>query len=105
MSQSGVNEELGATAVWGTPQRDSYPQTNKFDGVFGVWYGKGPGVDRCPGVFKHANMAGAAKQGGIIAISHAFAHCVKATNPQRLGGPGTGRACLHERGQADQEDP
>ena len=56
--QPGVNEELGATAVWGTQQLDLYPQTKKFDGVFGIWYGKGPGVDRCSDVFKHANMAG-----------------------------------------------
>jgi indolepyruvate ferredoxin oxidoreductase len=67
--QPGVNEELGATAVWGTQQLDLYPQTKKFDGVFGLWYGKGPGVDRCSDVFKHANMAGTAKHGGVIAIA------------------------------------
>jgi len=67
--QPGVNEELGATAVWGTQQLDLYPKTNKFDGVFGIWYGKGPGVDRCSDVFKHANMAGTAKHGGVIAIA------------------------------------
>ena len=67
--QPGVNEELGATAVWGTQQLDLYPQTKKFDGVFGIWYGKGPGVDRSSDVFKHANMAGTAKHGGVIAIA------------------------------------
>jgi indolepyruvate ferredoxin oxidoreductase len=67
--QPGVNEELGATAVWGTQQLDLYPQTKKFDGVFGIWYGKGPGVDRCSDVFKHANMAGTSKHGGVIAIA------------------------------------
>ena len=67
--QPGVNEELGATAVWGTQQLDLYPQSKKFDGVFGIWYGKGPGVDRCSDVFKHANMAGTAKYGGVIAIA------------------------------------
>ena len=67
--QPGVNEELGATAVWGTQQLDLYPQTKKFDGVFGIWYGKGPGVDRTSDVFKHANMAGTAKHGGVIAIA------------------------------------
>jgi len=67
--QPGVNEELGATAVWGTQQLDLYPQAKKFDGVFGIWYGKGPGVDRCSDVFKHANMAGTAKHGGVIAIA------------------------------------
>jgi indolepyruvate ferredoxin oxidoreductase len=67
--QPGVNEELGATAVWGTQQLDLYPVTKKYDGVFGIWYGKGPGVDRCSDVFKHANMAGTAKHGGVIAIA------------------------------------
>ena len=67
--QPGVNEELGATAVWGTQQLDLYPQTAKYDGVFGIWYGKGPGVDRCSDVFKHANMAGTSKHGGVIAIA------------------------------------
>jgi indolepyruvate ferredoxin oxidoreductase len=67
--QPGVNEELGATAVWGTQQLDLYPQSKKYDGVFGIWYGKGPGVDRCADVFKHANMAGTAKHGGVIAIA------------------------------------
>ncbi len=67
--QPGVNEELGATAVWGTQQLDLYPEQKKFDGVFGIWYGKGPGVDRCSDVFKHANMAGTAKNGGVIAVA------------------------------------
>ncbi len=67
--QPGVNEELAATAVWGTQQLDLYPQSKKHDGVFGIWYGKGPGVDRCSDVFKHANMAGTAKHGGVIAIA------------------------------------
>jgi indolepyruvate ferredoxin oxidoreductase len=65
----GVNEELAATAVWGSQQLDLYPQSNKFDGVFGIWYGKGPGVDRCSDVFKHANMAGTSKHGGVIALA------------------------------------
>ncbi|MBI5255263.1 MAG: indolepyruvate ferredoxin oxidoreductase family protein [Burkholderiales bacterium] len=68
--QPGVNEELGATAVWGTQQLDLVPPAQrKHDGVFGIWYGKGPGVDRCSDVFKHANMAGTAKHGGVIAIA------------------------------------
>ena len=67
--QPGVNEELAATAVWGTQQLELYPQTKKFDGVFGIWYGKGPGVDRCSDVFKHANLAGTSKHGGVIAIA------------------------------------
>ncbi len=67
--QPGVNEELAATAVWGTQQLELYPQSKKFDGVFGIWYGKGPGVDRCSDVFKHANMAGTSPNGGVIAIA------------------------------------
>jgi indolepyruvate ferredoxin oxidoreductase len=68
--QPGVNEELAATAVWGTQQLGFAPQgTNKYDGVFGIWYGKGPGVDRCSDVFKHANMAGTTPLGGVIAVA------------------------------------
>ncbi|MDP1565140.1 MAG: indolepyruvate ferredoxin oxidoreductase family protein, partial [Polaromonas sp.] len=68
--QPGVNEELAATALWGTQQLGfSPPGTNKFDGVFGIWYGKGPGVDRCSDVFKHANMAGTTPFGGVIAVA------------------------------------
>ncbi|MGM9490971.1 indolepyruvate ferredoxin oxidoreductase family protein [Ideonella sp. YS5] len=67
--QPGVNEELGATAVWGTQQLDLFKEKAKYDGVFGIWYGKGPGVDRSIDVFKHANMAGTSKHGGVIAIA------------------------------------
>ena len=69
MFQPGVNEELAATAVWGTQQLEFDAANKKFDGVFGIWYGKGPGVDRCADVFKHANMAGTAPHGGVIAIA------------------------------------
>ncbi len=68
--QPGVNEELAATALWGTQQLGFSPAgSNKFDGVFGIWYGKGPGVDRCSDVFKHANMAGTTPWGGVIAVA------------------------------------
>ena len=67
--QPGVNEELAATAVWGTQQVELFPEQKKYDGVFGLWYGKGPGVDRCSDVFKHANMAGTAPHGGVIAVA------------------------------------
>ena len=67
--QPGVNEELAATAVWGTQQLEFDAANKKFDGVFGIWYGKGPGVDRSADVFKHANMAGTAPHGGVIALA------------------------------------
>ncbi|MDB5943034.1 MAG: putative indolepyruvate ferredoxin oxidoreductase, alpha and beta subunit [Ramlibacter sp.] len=68
--QPGVNEELAATALWGTQQLGFAPAgTQKFDGVFGIWYGKGPGVDRSGDVFKHANMAGTTPWGGVIAVA------------------------------------
>ena len=68
--QPGVNEELAATALWGTQQLGFAPSgSQKFDGVFGIWYGKGPGVDRCSDVFKHANMAGTTPWGGVLAVA------------------------------------
>jgi indolepyruvate ferredoxin oxidoreductase len=66
--QPGVNEDLAATAIWGTQQVNMFAGA-KYDGVFGIWYGKGPGVDRCGDVFKHANMAGTAPLGGVIALA------------------------------------
>ncbi len=66
--QPGVNEDLAATAIWGTQQLHLFPQP-KFDGIFSMWYGKGPGVDRCGDVFKHANHAGTAKHGGVLLIA------------------------------------
>ena len=68
--QPGVNEELAATAVWGTQQLGfAPPGSQRHDGVFGLWYGKGPGVDRSADVFKHANLAGTTPWGGVIAVA------------------------------------
>src|SRR5882724_8566519 len=66
--QPGVNEDLAATAVWGSQQLNLSPGA-KYDGVVGIWYGKGPGVDRCGDVFRHANTAGSAKNGGVLVLA------------------------------------
>jgi indolepyruvate ferredoxin oxidoreductase len=63
----GMNEDLAATGVWGTQQTNLFPGA-KYDGVFSMWYGKGPGVDRCGDVFKHANMAGTSQHGGVLVM-------------------------------------
>ncbi|MEL0002745.1 MAG: indolepyruvate ferredoxin oxidoreductase family protein [Rhodospirillales bacterium] len=63
----GLNEDLAATAIWGAQQIEHSGEA-KYDGVFGIWYGKGPGVDRSGDVFKHANQAGSARHGGVIAL-------------------------------------
>jgi indolepyruvate ferredoxin oxidoreductase len=65
--QAGINEELAATALWGTQQAELRNE-GKFDGVFGIWYGKGPGVDRTGDVFRHANFAGSSRHGGVLAL-------------------------------------
>ncbi len=66
--QPGVNEDLAATAVWGSQQGDIFGDFN-YDGVFSMWYGKGPGVDRCGDVFRHGNFAGTAKNGGVLVLA------------------------------------
>jgi indolepyruvate ferredoxin oxidoreductase len=65
--QSGLNEDLAATAIWGSQQAELRGE-GKYDGVFGMWYGKGPGVDRTGDVFRHANFAGSSKHGGVVAL-------------------------------------
>ncbi len=66
--QPGVNEDLAATAVWGSQQLNLSPGAN-YDGVVGIWYGKGPGVDRSGDVFRHGNAAGSAKHGGVLCLA------------------------------------
>ncbi|NWG23911.1 MAG: indolepyruvate ferredoxin oxidoreductase family protein [Pseudorhodoplanes sp.] len=65
--QTGLNEDLAATALWGSQQAELRGE-GKFDGVFGIWYGKGPGVDRTGYVFRHANFAGTSRHGGVLAL-------------------------------------
>ncbi len=76
----GLNEDLGATMVWGTQQTNLFPGA-KVDGVFSIWYGKGPGVDRCGDVFKHGNAAGSSKHGGVLAMAADDHACRSSTLP------------------------
>jgi indolepyruvate ferredoxin oxidoreductase len=78
--QPGLNEDLGATMVWGTQQANLFPGA-KYDGVFAMWYGKGPGVDRCGDVFKHGNAAGTSKHGGVLALAADDHACRSSTLP------------------------
>ncbi len=80
--QPGVNEELAATSIWGSQQVNLF-EGAKYDGVFSMWYGKGPGVDRSGDVFKHANHAGTSKHGGVLVIAGDDHGCKSSTLPHQ----------------------
>ena len=80
--QPGVNEDLGATAVWGSQQVNVFDGA-KYDGVFGMWYGKGPGVDRTGDVFKHASAFGTTPHGGVLAVAGDDHACKSSTLPHQ----------------------
>ena len=78
---TGVNEDLAATSVWGTQQIHLMPDGSDYDGVFGIWYGKAPGVDRSGDVFRHANAYGTSPHGGVLAIVGDDHACKSSTLP------------------------
>jgi len=80
--KEGLNEDLAATAVWGSQQANLFPGA-RYDGVFGMWYGKAPGVDRTGDVFKHANFAGVWPRGGVLAVAGDDHFCKSSTLPSQ----------------------
>ncbi len=80
--QPGVNEDLAATAVWGSQQTQLFAGA-RYDGVFGMWYGKGPGVDRSMDVIKHANAFGTSRFGGVLAVAGDDHACKSSTLPHQ----------------------
>ncbi len=80
--QPGLNEDLAATSIWGSQQVNLFPGP-RYDGVFGLWYGKGPGVDRSGDVFKHANNAGTSRHGGVLVVAGDDHICKSSTLPHQ----------------------
>jgi len=77
-----VNEDLAATALWGAQQTNLF-RGAKYDGVYGMWYGKGPGVDRSGDVFRHANFAGTSQHGGVLVLAGDDPACKSSTVPSQ----------------------
>ena len=82
---SGVNEDLGATMIWGS-QFAHLQHDPRFDGVFGLWYGKGPGLDRSLDALRHANLAGVDPNGGVLAAVGDDPACKSSTIPSASEG-------------------
>jgi indolepyruvate ferredoxin oxidoreductase len=80
--QPGINEDLAATAVWGSQQTNLFGGA-RYDGVFSMWYGKGPGVDRSMDVIKHANAFGTSRYGGVLAVAGDDHACKSSTLPHQ----------------------
>ena len=78
--EPGINEDVAATAIYGTQLLDMFPHEN-FDGVLGMWYGKGPGIDRTGDAFRHANYIGTSKHGGTLALGGDDPACKSSTIP------------------------
>ena len=78
----GVNEDLAATAIWGTQQLDVF-EGARYDGVYAMWYGKGPGVERSGDALHHANLAGTAPHGGVVMAVGDDPVCHSSTVPQQ----------------------
>src|SRR6201990_3602760 len=80
--KEGLNEDLAATAVWGSQQANLFPKA-RYDGVYGMWYGKAPGVDRTGDAFRHANFAGVWPKGGALAVGGGGHACQSLTPPSQ----------------------
>lgn len=81
--RSGLNEEIAATSVFGATILDTLPQEKKVDGVVGIWFGKGPGVDRCGDIFRHANFAGTSGNSAALVLAGDDHACKSSTIPHQ----------------------